>query len=290
MPNSYKKLASFGSIERPPFVERVAREGFFQMDTQHFHPYYEIYYLHAGQRLYFIEDRTYRIVPGDLVFIGKGVMHKTLDTGEPGHERTVIHVDDAVLDGMAGSDSVRELLLRPFRSQSPVLRLSGAGRQELDQLIGSLSRETEEQAEGCELLVRNRIADLLVLAARAASHEAARFEPLSPAHAKMTEVVRHINSSYAEPLSLSRLAERFYLSPWYLSRMFREATGFTLSEYTNLTRVREAQRLLRETPLGITEIAAAVGFDNFSHFGKTFKRIAGMSPRQYRAAGGSGNH
>lgn len=282
---AFYRLSSFGSMEHPPFVERVSREGYFQMDVQHFHAYYEIYYLHAGQRLYFIEDRTYRIVPGDLVLIGKGVMHKTLDAGEPRHERSVIHIDDNNLDAYAnGSQELRELLLRPFAAASPVLRLSGSDRTELERLMAALSREAEEQTDGCELLIRGRIAELLVLAARTASRElAAPFEPLSPVHAKMTEVVRHINSSYAEPLTLAELAERFYLSPWYLSRVFKEATGFTLSEYTNLTRVREAQRLLRESKLGVTEISSLVGFDNFSHFGKTFKRIAGMSPRQYRA-------
>lgn len=284
MEKSYQVISTYGTFDQMPFVERVARRGHFTMDTEHFHAYYELYYLHAGQRLYFIEDRTYRIDPGDLVIIGRGVMHKTLDAGVPAHERTVIHVTDAFLDQTAYSEEDRTLLRRPFAAANPVLRLSGQQRLELDALCESLTREASERAEGCGMLVRHRVAELLVLASRATSREqAAPFEPLSPVHAKMTDVVRHINASYAEPLSLGELAERFYLSPWYLSRVFKEATGFALSEYINLTRVREAQRLLRETPLGITEIAAAVGFDNFSHFGKTFKRIAGLAPRLYRS-------
>jgi transcriptional regulator GlxA family with amidase domain len=49
-----------------------------------------------------------------------------------------------------------------------------------------------------------------------------------------------------------------------------------------MVRIREAQRLLRETELSITEIAERVGFDNYSHFGKMFKRITSVAPRDYR--------
>lgn len=94
-----------------------------------------------------------------------------------------------------------------------------------------------------------------------------------------------INESYAEPLSLQGLAERFYVSPYHLSRTFKEATGFTFTDYVNLTRIKEAQRLLRETALSVTEVAAASGFDNFSHFGKTFKNITLLTPRTLTATG-----
>jgi transcriptional regulator GlxA family with amidase domain len=49
-----------------------------------------------------------------------------------------------------------------------------------------------------------------------------------------------------------------------------------------LTRVKEAQRLLRESELTVSAVAERVGFDNFSHFGKTFKKISSVSPREYR--------
>ncbi|WP_343044588.1 helix-turn-helix domain-containing protein [Saccharibacillus qingshengii] len=54
------------------------------------------------------------------------------------------------------------------------------------------------------------------------------------------------------------------------------------AEYVNLTRIREAQRLLRETRHSVTLVSELAGFDNFSHFGKMFKRLSGVSPREYR--------
>lgn len=81
----------------------------------------------------------------------------------------------------------------------------------------------------------------------------------------MSEIVRYLNANYAEEIRIGELAERFYISPYYMSRSFKESTGFTVIDYLNLTRVREAQRLLRESRLPVTEIAARTGFDNFTH-------------------------
>ncbi|WP_424767223.1 AraC family transcriptional regulator [Paenibacillus sp. sgz302251] len=50
-------------------------------------------------------------------------------------------------------------------------------------------------------------------------------------HAKISEVVRHIKAHFAEPLRLDAIAEHFFISPFYLSRMFKEITGFTFSDY-----------------------------------------------------------
>ncbi|MNY59192.1 HTH-type transcriptional activator RhaR [compost metagenome] len=64
--------------------------------------------------------------------------------------------------------------------------------------------------------------------------------------------------------------------------MFKEVTGFGFSEYVNLTRVRQAQLLLKETGISVTAVSEQCGFGNFSHFGKIFKQLSGVSPREYR--------
>ena len=72
--------------------------------------------------------------------------------------------------------------------------------------------------------------------------------------------MRFINTHFAEPVRLEELAEQFEISPAYLSRMFKEITGFSLVEYVNLVRVQEAQRLLATTRLKVIVIAEQVGF------------------------------
>jgi AraC-like DNA-binding protein len=276
---------SFGST-RDLYVEYVKRSQPYTMQSDHFHSYYEIYYLLSGSRIYFVQDRTYRVEQGDLVFIGKNVLHKTLQTKEPGHERFIVHFDDAFLASRAGPRM--ELLREPFACGSPVVRLPRAEQRTVDGLVRRVVSEIRSKPPGYELVPPAAVTDLLLVVARYLREHAplAASEDRSPKHAKISEVVRYLNGHYDEPLKLGEIAERFYVSPYHLSRTFKEVTGFAFSDYVILTRIKEAQRLLRETDLSVAEVAAASGFDNFSHFGKTFKRITRLSPREYRKRGG----
>lgn len=92
----------------------------------------------------------------------------------------------------------------------------------------------------------------------------------------------YLNDHYREDITLDDLAEKFYISRSYLTRIFKETTGITVVQYLTVVRIRQAARLLRETDSPITEIADLCGFGNVTYFEKVFNRIRGMTPRQYR--------
>ncbi|WP_239614913.1 AraC family transcriptional regulator [Cohnella mopanensis] len=270
-----------GTYSDPLYIEYVRRSAPYSMSSNHFHPYYEIYYLLSGSRIYFVKDSTYRVSAGDLVFIDKNEVHKTLLDVEPAHERIVIHIDDRfVRDVLKQHDS---LLLAPFQQQSPIVSLPEESRRRLDQSIMHLLAELRDKPMGYDISLQQSVIQLLLVSSR---HVAANRLPepiyVSPLHRKISEVVRYLNANYGEQIRVKELSERFFISPYYMSRAFKEITGFTLIDYLNLTRIKEAQRLLRESNLSITSVAAQVGFDNFSHFGKTFKKITRSSAREYR--------
>ncbi len=81
------KIRKQGTYADPFYVEYVKRTSPFTMVSNHFHPYYEIYILLSGTRIYFVKDSTYAIEAGDLVFIDKHEVHKTLHAGQSEHER-----------------------------------------------------------------------------------------------------------------------------------------------------------------------------------------------------------
>ncbi|GGF99879.1 helix-turn-helix domain-containing protein [Paenibacillus abyssi] len=279
-PVSETEMLSFGRLPEL-FVEYVRRSGPYTMGADHFHDYYEIYYMLSGKRIYFVKDRSYTVEQGDLVFIPRNELHKTLYAGEASHERVIIHFDDRFPQAVSSLHA--SFLLSPFHQAGPVLRLPRQEQLMVDQLIRRTLTEIECRRAGYEMVPAHTITELLLIAARYGQEN--DLSPLhhdTPLHSKISEIVRYINLHYAEPMKLASLSEFFYISPYYLSRMFKEVTGFSFTDYLILTRIKEAQRLLRESELKITDIAAAVGFDNFSHFGKTFKKITRVSPRDYR--------
>ena len=96
------------------------------------------------------------------------------------------------------------------------------------------------------------------------------------------QAVNYIHEHYAEKISIPELAEMLYVSPYHLCREFKKATGKTIVQYLNMTRVLHAQRMLLETDYNITRISKETGFSNLTHFNRIFKSIAGMSPSEKR--------
>lgn len=98
-------------------------------------------------------------------------------------------------------------------------------------------------------------------------------------------VKRYIEAHLAEA-SLERAAEAVRLNPNYLSTYFHTNTKTTFGDYLTGIRMREACRLLAETPLRISEIAEAVGYSNPTSFSRAFKMTKGRSPKEWRVRHG----
>ncbi len=96
------------------------------------------------------------------------------------------------------------------------------------------------------------------------------------------EIQLFIRRHYAENISLNSLAERFYLHPNYLSRLFKEKTGHNFVEYLTEVRMEKVKELLRTSDKKITEICEMTGYDNPRYFSKVFKQYTGVTPREYR--------
>lgn len=93
---------------------------------------------------------------------------------------------------------------------------------------------------------------------------------------------RYIERNFTSPLRLEEIAGQLRISPFYLSRLFSQESDFSLFEYLAEVRINEARRLLRDSRMLVSEIAARVGFNNASYFAKVFRRRVGCSPVEYR--------
>jgi AraC-like DNA-binding protein len=101
-----------------------------------------------------------------------------------------------------------------------------------------------------------------------------------PQYEKIQRILSFINNNLGEELSLKALSERFYISASYLSALFRDVTGFSLNNYIITKRIFLATELLKQNR-PVTAVTELCGFNNYSHFIRTFKRFEGISPKQY---------
>lgn len=98
----------------------------------------------------------------------------------------------------------------------------------------------------------------------------------------INNIIVYINKNYMEEISLSALANTFYLSKEHLSRLFKKETGTNLFSYIMGLKLNEAKRLLVQTDLTLEDIAYKLGFSNGNYFSKVFKKNMGQAPRDYR--------
>ncbi|TCL65332.1 AraC-like protein [Hydrogenispora ethanolica] len=259
--------------------------GHYNMAGNHFHNYYEIYYLLSGERYYFIKDRTFYVTKGDLIFIDQYELHKTTDTGVPDHERVLIYFTEDFI--MTRGGMLPEILTLLFKNGNPLVRLSLSGRNFVEDLFRKMLQEAQVKGTGYEMAFQALLMQFLVYMARYLEQNQTNiFDHPSPMHQKVSEVAQYINGHYSETLTLTFLSKRFFISPYYLSRIFKEVTGFSFIEYLNNIRIKEAQKLLRESRTKVITIAEKVGFGNVAHFGRVFKGITGQTPLQYRKQNG----
>ncbi|SDF64683.1 helix-turn-helix transcriptional regulator [Marvinbryantia formatexigens] len=98
----------------------------------------------------------------------------------------------------------------------------------------------------------------------------------------ITKCLNYIDFNLTEELTLNSLAERFSVNASALSKKFRSELGMTLTDYVNKKRVDSSMLLLATTKLPVGEVAAQVGYLNENYYSRIFKKIRGISPREYR--------
>jgi len=95
-------------------------------------------------------------------------------------------------------------------------------------------------------------------------------------------IAAYIDENFAQPLTLSSIAQKLYLTPSYVSHTFREKRQMTVTDYIMQVRIRRARELLRTTNLPISNIAINTGFLDSNYFTRVFRRLVGSSPSEYR--------
>lgn len=96
------------------------------------------------------------------------------------------------------------------------------------------------------------------------------------------KVKQYIDGHFCENITRDTLGEIVYLSPGYLAASFKRLTGRSLGSYIIEKRVEKAKELLAEGSLTVSEVALAVGYDNYTYFSRLFKTKTGIMPREYR--------
>lgn len=258
-------------------VEHKKRTSLDDMHYMHSHIFNELYFLNSGKRRYFINNSIYDIVPGNLVIIPKGVLHKTTSIDyNAGFDRHGVYFDDEIIEKL--KLHIDKKLINSFL-KSECLILPDAIVKTVRRQFELMNTEKETNDTYSKAFIENSLFNIILLAMR---HGTKKTLNQGEYFGQMQNAIRYINEHYAENITLSSVARILLMEETYFSKKFKQLTGLGFKEFLIQTRIKKAEELLAVTRLEIGEIAEKCGFSSSNYFGDAFKKINGISPRQYR--------
>lgn len=239
------------------------------MSKSHYHDYFELYYLEEGERYHIIQDQLYCIHPGEFVIFSPYVMHHSYGRENVAFKRILVYFSREEVDSSS--------LLKVLERGTGVYKPDQKERQAAHRMLGDLLKEQDEPQMYSEDYIHTLLNMILLSIIRNTQ------TPVKPEKRnRITDIISYIHKNYQEDISIDKLAQISYVSPYYLCREFKRFTNSTIIQYVNVTRVMNAQRMFMETDKNITEISRATGFSNITHFNRVFKSVMGMTPSNYR--------
>ncbi|MGN1409650.1 MAG: helix-turn-helix domain-containing protein [Eubacteriales bacterium] len=263
---------------------------------KHSHLCIEITIVNSGGGVYTVGDKLYPMEPGDVFIFGSNEQHcitnvnsvpadSNAQSGQFGLSITNLHFEPRYLWGNAADSLSEENSNISFaRTDGSENRISADRAAPLAALFMEIEKElSAQEAEYC-LSVKSLLNLLLIRLIREYGYTGKdAFLHRQKLHS-LRRVITYIDLNPAAPMTLKSLSAMAGMSPNYFSALFHKISGITLWEYISARRIDKALRLLsEESPKNLIDIAELCGYNNTANFNKAFKKLTGMTPREYRS-------
>lgn len=245
----------------------------------HYHPEVELTLITGGSGTRFIGDHISNYEAGDLVLVGSYLPHQWISANSGKVKKdaaVVIQFRGDLFANYPECQAISEML---------TAAKSGIYFQEVNDGLLQKLRLIPERDEGRQLSALLEI--LLELADHSGkiylsgtSHFGARKSDEN--ERKINGIINAILEHIENPLSINELADQANLVPQSFCRWFRQQTGQSYVQFLNKVRLENACALLKSTDYQVHDIALKSGFDNISHFNRTFKQHIGLTPTKFR--------
>lgn len=236
--------------------------------TEHYHAAFELYYMRDGECSYFIGDKLYDVVAGDVVLIPAGIIHRT-NYGTKPHTRFLLNFKE---DFISPEIYAATLALGYLYSNKALVDKIRA--------VFAMIEDEYLRNDALSSAALKAYTEQLLIAMIRSENEKKRE---SGGNMIVEKTVQYIQENYMNDVKLSTVARLVNVSAEHLSRIFKRETGFGFSEYLTLYRLQRAEYMLYNEPgRTVGEIAYTCGFNDSNYFSYRFKQRYGVAPTEAR--------
>ena len=258
------------------------RDAKFEGVPVHQHDFYEVYYFIGGSVEYSVEGRTYELKSGDLLLINPLELHQPrIAHNQQDYERIVLWINKNYLSELCFN---KTSLTRCFDSSQPdhtnLLRPSKIQQTYISAMLDELITENTSDGYAVEIASEAILLRFLVELNRLTITSSMNIKKEEVSSSIIPDVLEYINNHFCEKLTLSEIADEFFVSKYYLSHAFNNVVGTSVHRYIVLKRLIQAKQMLLS---GIRSTTAATncGFNDYAGFYRAFTAEYGVTPTEF---------
>ena len=254
----------------PIFIVMRIRKGDLMRDF-HYHATYELFYVKSGQAQFILGNSVYTLYDGSILIIPPYIAHRSRYPEDRETYRIELQIQPSCLSPNMSSilDKMKKTpcYTLPLKYQTDVIRLFEKIRDETN----------HSEAYASDLCV-SYLNEFLIIANR----HAVSCPPATAEQDSLSgRIMRYVSENYCHSISIAELASKFSVSESTIYKNFKKQTGLKVTDYINFTRVMNAEKLMRETDLPLSDISGQCGFNDSNYFSTVFKRYKGISPGRF---------
>lgn len=232
----------------------------------HMHNEFEFVLCQCGADSVIAKDKIYNINGFSLFFFPTNCIHKINIKKDSIYKRYVLTISPTWLKTVLGrNDNFRINSFAPS-----VISLNDLEFKRLEDLFYAYINS-----------VINELGRLSILFSILESCESLMKSNNNFSNSPINLIMEYINDNISSPLKITDIADAFFFNPDYLCRLFKKHTNITISQFINMQRISIAREML-DSGNSIQNTQISSGFNNYSHFARTFKKFMNMTPKQYQ--------
>ena len=240
-----------------------------------------LYVVREGRGFIETERERLPIRENQMIYVPAQVAHRPVDEPQAPLTFIILCFYESVFGDCTSAVESMHLFRRSFPALSPFKVGDNYTRLELRNRLKAIFLEQLQQKEGSRAVILSQLIELLVFVSRTyAEHRG--LSQSDPGAAAFTGSLKYLDDNFYRPVKIEELAGMANMSYRSYTEQFKRRTGKTVTQYLTERRVEYAKRLMRETD-DILFASAEAGFGDLTHFYRVFKKLSGVTPKQFIA-------
>jgi AraC-like DNA-binding protein len=247
----------------------------------HYHPEIELVYVNGGSGKRQVGSHVSYYTNGELILIGSNLPHCGLTDRLTGNtNETVIQMKLDFLGNDFFNIPEMKKIQSLFEMANGGITFSGKTKIKIGEKLEVLEYQTDFQRLLSILNILNELANSKEI--KFLNAEGFSLESDVKDNDRINVIFNYVKNNFKEEITLEKMSNMVSMTIPSFCRYFKKITNKTFVQFVNEYRLVHASKLLAEKPMSITEVCFECGFNNFSHFNKSFKAFTGQNPSEYR--------